>query len=218
MSISYVLSELIKKYNLNALELERMTGVPASTIYRLLKKNDGNPTIEVLKKLSGFFHITVSQLIGEEPLGCNQIPLVPTVDVYSYSQLPLNKKPMLTTIPVDFPLSGKCFATYTQDNMMEPFILMNSIVVVDPEKELSNKDFVLLIPKNSTTPKIRQIISDGDEYFLKILNSNFPVEFTKLFKKDYLFIGVIVHYRTNLFDINNTANNHSNLSYGTSNT
>ena len=32
MSIDKVLSELIKKYNLNALELERMTGIPASTM------------------------------------------------------------------------------------------------------------------------------------------------------------------------------------------
>lgn len=55
MSISNVLSELLKKYNLNALELERLTGVPSSTIYRLLKDKDGNPTIEVLKKLASFF-------------------------------------------------------------------------------------------------------------------------------------------------------------------
>ncbi|STP13916.1 helix-turn-helix domain-containing protein [Legionella bozemanae] len=49
MSIGDVLSELLKKYNLNALELERLTGVPSSTIYRLLKDKGGNPTIDVLK-------------------------------------------------------------------------------------------------------------------------------------------------------------------------
>lgn len=205
MSIGNVLSELIKKYNLNALELEHMTGVPSSTIYRLLKKKDGNPTIEVLKKLSSFFMITVSQLIGEEPIGCKQIPLVPTNEIVNFFQLNQEKKSELQTIAIDFPVNTKCFATFSQDNMMEPFILINSIVIVDPEREISNKDFVLLIGNNNNTPKIRQLISDGDEFYLNILNSNFPMEFTKLNKNDYSFIGVIVHYRTNLFDINKSA-------------
>src|SRR5688572_17880951 len=124
MSIDNVLSELIKTYNLSAPELERMTGVPASTIYRLLKKKDGNPTIEVLKKLSSFFLITVSQLIGEEPLGYKQIPLVSSDGVVDFFKFSREKIAELQTISIDFPVNTKCFATFSQDNMMEPFILM----------------------------------------------------------------------------------------------
>lgn len=202
MSIAKVLSELIKKFSLNALELERMTGVPASTIYRLLKNKDGNPTIEVLKKLSSFFQITVSQLIGEEPIGCKQIPLIPTNEISDFLNLSQDNKSKYRTIPIDFPVNSNCFATFSQDNMMEPFILINSIVIIDPEREASNKDFVLLLKNEKDSPKIRQIIYDGNESYLKVLNSNFPIEFTKVNKQEYLFIGVIVHYRTNLFDIN----------------
>ncbi|MBA3284989.1 MAG: helix-turn-helix domain-containing protein [Nitrosopumilus sp.] len=202
MSIGNVLTELIKKYNLNVLELERMTGVPSSTLYRLLKNKDGNPTIEVLKKLSCFFHITVSQLIGEEPIGCRQIPLIKSDEVINFFRFSQAEKSKLQTIPIDFPVNNNCFATFSQDNMMEPFILINSIVVVDPDREISNKDFVFLIKHKSKFIKIRQIISDGDEYYLKILNSNFPLDFTKFNMNEYDFVGTIIHYRTNLFDFN----------------
>lgn len=201
MSINNVLSELIKKYSLSTLELERLTGVPSSTLYRLLNKKNGNPTIDVLKKLSSFFLITVSQLIGEEPLGCKQIPIIPPNEIHTFFNLSQEKKSEFHTISIDFPVNTKCFATISQDNMMEPFILINSIIIVDPEREITNKDFVLIIENGHQIPKIRQIISDGEEFYLKILNSNFPMEFRKLNLKDYLFIGAIVHYRTNLFDI-----------------
>lgn len=201
MSIAIVLSELIKKFGLNALEIERLTGVPASTIYRLLK-SDGNPTIEVLKKLSSFFQITVSQLIGEEPIGCRQIPLVPPLEVSNFFKLKSEQKSRFDSIPIDFPLNQRSFASICQDHTMEPFILKNSIVIIDPDREITNKDFVFLIKKDQGQPRIRQIISDGENYFLKILNSDLPVELTKIIKHEYSFIGVIVHYRTNLFDFN----------------
>ncbi|HAU3858304.1 TPA: LexA family transcriptional regulator, partial [Legionella pneumophila] len=171
MSIAIVLSELIKKFGLNALEIERLTGVPASTIYRLLK-SDGNPTIEVLKKLATFFQITVSQLIGEEPIGCKQIPLVPALEVANFFKLNPEEKSKFDSIPIDFPLNQRSFASICQDNTMEPFILKNSIVIIDPDREITNKDFVFLIKKDNDQPRIRQLISDGENYYLKILNSD----------------------------------------------
>ena len=213
MSIGEVLTDLLKKYNLNALELEQLTGVPSSTIYRLLKDKSGNPTIEVLKKLSSFFQITVSQLIGEDPIGCKQIPLIQPSDIHSFLYSSQDRRFELDTVPIDFPLSSRCFATLSQDNMMEPFILVSSIVIVDPERDIANKDFVLLIKNENEKPIIRQIISDGDDFYLKILNSNFPVELKKINLKNYQFIGVIVHYRTNLFDfcLPSSSNNYNDL-------
>lgn len=211
MSIAIELSELIKKFGLNALEIERLTGVPASTIYRLLK-SDGNPTIEVLKKLATFFQITVSQLIGEEPIGCKQIPLVPALEVANFFKLNPEEKSKFDSIPIDFPLNQRSFASICQDNTMEPFILKNSIVIIDPDREITNKDFVFLIKKDNDQPRIRQLISDGENYYLKILNSDFPVELTKIIKQEYTFIGVIVHYRTNLFDFNKVEQSANSLS------
>lgn len=209
MSTGIVLSELLKKFNLNALELERLTGVPSSTIYRLLKGKDGNPTIEILKKLSSFFQITVSQLIGEDPIGCKQIPFIQPSEICSFLNLHQDKRFELNTIPIDFPLGNKCFATLSKDNVMEPFILLNSIVIIDPERDVSNKDFVLLIKNENENPIIRQVISDGDDVYLKILNSDFPVDLKKINLRNFYFLGVIVHYRTNLFDFRQPDSRHS---------
>src|SRR6185295_5155565 len=136
-TVSIVLDKLIKKFGLNALELERLTGVPSSTIYRILKDKKGNPTIEVLKKLSRFFQITVSQLIGEEPIGCKHIPVIPSIEILNYLENQTNAEEHYSRIPIDFPLNSKSFATHSQDNMMEPFILINSIIIIDPEKKIS---------------------------------------------------------------------------------
>lgn len=94
-------------------------------------------------------------------------------------------------------------------------ILMNSIIIIDPERPISNKDFVLLIKNKNDNPIIRQIISDDEEFYLKILNSNFPIELKKVDLKNYEFIGVIVHYRTNLFDfcLSKTSNNYNDVIY-----
>ncbi len=207
-SISFVLTALIKKFGLNALELEKHTGVPSSTIYRLLKKRDGNPTVEVLKKLATFFQITVSQLIGEEPIGVKQAPLIPAMEVLNFLSASVEEKSKYQTIPIDFPLSSKSFATYVQDDLMEPFILMNSIIIIDPEREMRHKDFILFVKKNDSHPQVRQVIKDGSTIYLKALNSNFPIDLVKVKNlSEFNFIGVIVHYRTNLFTLEKTAIN-----------
>lgn len=188
-----------------------MTGVPSSKIYRILKNKDGNPTIEVLKKLSGFFQITVSQLIGEEPIGCKQTPIIPPNLVLNYMSLKIEGKSKFQTIAVDFPLNPKSFATYSQDNMKEPFILINSIIIVDPEKEVSNKDFVLIIKNENDISKIRQVVQDGSDFYLKVLNPSYQIPLTRTLKEDYQFIGVIVHYRTNLFNLSKSENIEHNI-------
>ncbi|QBS13517.1 helix-turn-helix domain-containing protein [Legionella geestiana] len=201
MSIATVLPLLLQKYNLNALELERMTGVPSSTIYRLLKGSAANPTVEVLKKISSFFQITISQLIGEEPMGCKQIPLIQPNKIWEFIAHPMKFYSDLKKVPVDFPLGNNCFATIAMDNLMEPFILINSMVIVDPDREICNKDFVLLISNEASLPKIRQTIFDGDDCYIRVLNSNCNIDIEKISFDDYVFCGSIVHYRTNLFDM-----------------
>lgn len=200
-SVGSVLSALLKKFNLNALELERLSGVPSSTIYRLLNGKDGNPTIEVLKKLSSFFQITVSQLIGEEPIGNKQLSLVPPDKILKFLRSNASERSNYKTISIDFPMNSSCFATVCEDELMEPFISTNSIVIIDPDREISNKDFVILIKKGQNSPQIRQAVKDGGDIYLKILNAKYSIDLCKMENiTQYDFIGVIIHYRTNLYN------------------
>lgn len=188
----------MKKYGVNALDLDRLTGVPSSTTYRILKNKAGNPTIEVLKKLSSFFQITVSQLIGEEPFGNKHIPVINTANLAQFLTSEFNTSLTDRTISVDLPLDNKCFATFAHDSLMEPYIIKKSIVIIDPNKELETRDFALLLRKNQQSPKIRQIIKNDYDIYLKVLNTEFPIPLELFIPEDYSFIGCIVHYRTNL--------------------
>lgn len=53
---------------LSANQLAEACGVPQTTISRLLKGTIVAPNIDTLAILADYFHVTVSQLIGEAPL------------------------------------------------------------------------------------------------------------------------------------------------------
>lgn len=190
---------------MNAVELEKMTGVPSRTIYRLLNEPTGNPTLEVLKKISSFFQVSVSQLIGEESIGTQMIPLLNNEEMLDYINGKISAE-SFKHISVDIPLSNNCFATVAQDETMEPFIPIKSILVVDPSKEPNNRDFVLLIETDGSS-KIRQIITDGRDRYVMTLNPNFQKSAEPLIEYSNIVVAPIVHYRTNLFDI--SSNNDS---------
>ena len=49
-------------------KLWELTGIPQTTISRLKAGKIKSPSIELLAKLADYFNISVSQLIGDEPL------------------------------------------------------------------------------------------------------------------------------------------------------
>ena len=62
------LNFLMTKNVLNASELARSTGLPASTIKKIRNHDNPNPTLATLRPLAQYFSISLSQLIGDEPL------------------------------------------------------------------------------------------------------------------------------------------------------
>ncbi len=66
--------------------------------------------------------------------------------------------------------------------MLEPFILTNSIIIIDSNREQKNKDFLNLVRPNGPA-LVRQLISDGETSYLKTLNKDFPNELKKLSKR-----------------------------------
>src|SRR5436190_10910802 len=59
---------LMNNAHLNANELARRTGIPASSIKKIRTNNSPNPTLTTLLPLSNYFSLTLSELIGEIPL------------------------------------------------------------------------------------------------------------------------------------------------------
>ena len=67
--LSNALNQLMIEHNIDGVLLSKNVGIPTTTINRLRKGDPtNNPTLTTLVPLAEFFSITVSQLIGDEPL------------------------------------------------------------------------------------------------------------------------------------------------------
>jgi transcriptional regulator with XRE-family HTH domain len=63
---------LLDKAELSENELSRRTGISQQIINRMLSGENTNPKIATLTPLAHYFHISISQLIGERPMSENE--------------------------------------------------------------------------------------------------------------------------------------------------
>jgi len=109
-----------------------------------------------------------------------EVPLVSEVEAGNYTVID-NFKPKgrFETIPVSVPVKrhtyalrvhGDSMVSDTGDSFPE-----GSIVVVEPEFEAMAGDYVIVLNgANQTT--FKQLVSDGGEFYLKPLNTRYPIK------------------------------------------
>ncbi len=71
-SIKEILTLLVDLHDLNESELSRNSKVSQPTIHRLLSGATPDPRMSTLKLLAKYFQVTIGQLVGVEPLPCNE--------------------------------------------------------------------------------------------------------------------------------------------------
>ncbi len=80
------LNMLMTEARLNAGELSRRINLPASTIKKIRTHHHSNPTLSTLAPLAKYFSLTISQLVGDEPLPDTHIK-----GTYTIMQTPSNR-------------------------------------------------------------------------------------------------------------------------------
>lgn len=65
------LKELMRRSDINQLQLSKKTGVPQPTIQRILSGEVGSPSLLVLMPLCNYFGVTLDALVGWSPLPRN---------------------------------------------------------------------------------------------------------------------------------------------------
>ena len=66
---------------------------------------------------------------------------------------------------------------------------LGSLVIIDPEAEAKNNDFVIVkLSKNEIV--LRQLIIDGNSKYLKKLNPKYPNQIIS-YKKSFIFHGIV---------------------------
>lgn len=206
-SLSKILNRLLFEKNIKPAELARLTKVSQPTIHRLITGTSNRPHLSSLKPIADFFSISTEQLIGLSP-----IPWIKTKDEENIKTLPIlnwsqvedwsmkrigqNQESEFENIIVDTNIGNNSFGLIIKDESMEPVFSVGSLIIIDPEKEIRDRGFILVQFKNSQEPILRQLIIDDKDYYVKAISPALYDKIHKIGKDDKIF-GVLVQSRRN---------------------
>lgn len=208
-TVNVIIKSLMRECGVIEAELARQTGLPQTTINRLLLGETLDPRANTLIPIAKFFGITIGQLIGQESLSTHRVngtycptnkaawAVIPIIEWNNISTWLFQKRDLTPTtyekwITTERDISSDSFALMTLD-FMEPRFRKGSIIIVDPYFDGKDGNFVV-ISLNNSEPTVRRILKDGSDIYLKKLyGSDEPV---KKLSADTI-IGTIVETRIN---------------------
>ena len=86
--MSAILKGLMAEVDINESELARRTGIGQPVVHRICSGETDNPKVATLSPIATFFAISISQLIGDEPLPTDRIPGTFNPDAQGWRQIP----------------------------------------------------------------------------------------------------------------------------------
>lgn len=184
-------------------ELSRRTGVPQSTIHRILAGQIKESKPSTLRPLAGYFGLNMAQLQGEEPMptqrhmGVNSreksqpnqylgtpavlIPLLTWEQAANWHKI---AKSYQHDSSQGWVATNKNIGPYTfglkiQGNSMTatqgPSFEDGFEIVVDPDRKPAHNDFVVVRETNKQSAILRQLSIEGGTYVLFPLNPRYQV-------------------------------------------
>jgi SOS-response transcriptional repressor LexA len=206
------LTTLLEQQDLSVNELAKNTGVPQPVLHRLVKGKTTNPNILTLIPIAKFFSISISQLLGEDLLPLSEsneisakitikLPIIPWEDIHDWIIHRQTKKSDFILVTEN--VSRAAFAlkiAELKSNIDDPIFHENSIIVIEPNIIPQDSDYVIVknFSLRSSQPLLRQLLIDGNNKYLKPLNS--LVETQKLRSNEQI-IGVMLEIRHRYIDL-----------------
>lgn len=187
MSVHKVIREKRKELKLSVEEFAKMCGVSRRTVQLWEMEDHEGGTAPNRRKQASVAHVlglSVAQLlavnenteVGPEIRG--SVPLISAVQAGEYKMHVDNYHPgdggeerIETTVPV----KRHTFALRVSGDSMEPEFTEGAVLIVEPELEAQQGNFVIAKnPDGETT--FKQLIRDGGEWYLKPLNERYPLK------------------------------------------
>jgi SOS-response transcriptional repressor LexA len=201
-TLSDNLNLLMAKARINASELARQTGLPASTIKKIRNNDNPNPTLTTLIPLAKYFLITLSELIGEESFSEFNLKTIEEGIKYSVNQIPLltwkdsiiwpsNDIKYSSLIMVESKYSKSCFALQVIEDDWEN-LPRGTILVIDPEHKITHRDLVVIHKEEQDIPTLKQIFHDEETTYLKPIVHGYNIT---TFTPQHKSLGVVMEYR-----------------------
>lgn len=199
------LNLLMDEKRISADELSRRTDIPSSTIKKIRNHYNPNPTLTTLLPLAKFFSVTLSQLIGDEPLPESRVEGIYQPNSQALQQIPVlswkeaitwpntNKRPH-TFLSSEYHYGKNAFALIVQEESWEN-LSKGTALLIDPALVTEHRDYVIVHKRDQTTPTLKQALFDEGELYLKSLfhgQNIIPIT------PEHRLLGVVVEYKKHL--------------------
>lgn len=198
--LSNNLNVLMDELNLNANELARQTGIPASSIKKIRTNNNPNPTLTTLLPLAKHFSVTMSQLIGDDPLPnrtenieATPIHKISTIRVISWAELidwPNLSKAHNDFIATERVYSQNSFAIRIEEDIEQ--FSKGTILLIEPDLPPQQNDLVLVNKSGQKNVSIKQVLIEDNDIFLKSIIIDQHIHRKN---HEYKILGIIMEHR-----------------------
>lgn len=187
---------LLNEFNLDIKNLSAATGVPAPSISRL-KKEGANPTISTLEPLLDFFRVDMKAFLYEDLSGPSyqnkkQLGNVIPIPIYLLEEIgkkSIQSSKVVKVIGASGINNANCFGISLNTDTLLPVFQKKSILIIDPDVETNEGDYVLCLLDQNEIPVFRKVLFDGKAVFFQPLNPSFG----GLSQHDkYTILGVII--------------------------
>jgi SOS-response transcriptional repressor LexA len=204
MTISVNLKRLMEREKINASELGRSIKLAQPIIHRLLTGKNVNPKLATIRPIADYFDVTISQLIGEDLLVLDnqvgegstwkQVPVLSWGDVVSVVDGE-QKVIVSEQVSTDACVSESAYAVVIENTGLEPHFPKGAKVVVEPMRQSTDSDFLVVITGEGGDPHIRQVVSDGADSYLKSLNPALSKMNMVRLENAHKILGVVVQVK-----------------------
>lgn len=197
------LNLLMAEARIKATELARETGLPASSIKKIRNCDNPNPTLTTLLPLANYFSLTLSQLVGDEPLPDKQIqgsykqsiekslrhiPLLAWDEAIAW---PASKNQTHSLIATERDYSENAYALNVEENDWEN-LATGTILLIDPLLQTEHKDFIIVYKEGNKIPTLKQVLYDDGQLYLKPVVKGYNIS---VFTAEHKLLGVVVEYK-----------------------
>lgn len=206
--LGVLLNTLMEECDIDDIGLSKQTGVPASTISRMRINPNANPTAATLRPIAKFFDISISQLLGDEPLPSDRITGTHNPTPFTAAKIPVITwksaeqwqdgnyvvdNLAINWITTERSVSKNTFAVVVPTDSFGPAFRKGSLLICDPETELKDGDLVLVKFKVENEILFRQLIKDGSDTYIRSVNPE--LKSIRPLVGDYKLLGIVDEIR-----------------------
>ena len=212
LNLGDVLSLLMNECDIDDAKLSREVHIPASTISRMRLNPEANPTASTLRPIAKFFSVSISQLLGDEPLPEDRLPGTHNPTYFTSVKMPIiewnqinewveNKGKNLqwklnNWISTEKAIGFGSFALVVNTDSFGIAFRKGSTIIVDPERSPLDGDLILLKTNDDKGVLLKQFLTDGNDVYVRSVNPE--MKGIKILNEHCKILGVVIETRFSL--------------------